>query len=644
MKYAAVIVMLLVGSSPAVAEPTTDYIVKDGDTCLGIAIGVLGDRGTLSTIHRLNPELGPTPHKLEAGQVLKLPAQKFAPDATLARTYNTVELRRAGVDTWSPAAVGAELFRAWRVGARERSNARVVFADRSAIEMRENTVVVIYGATSSTATTGPRRATLETGALRSRLAELDGRSLDVETTAGRVAVAAGSAIVEVVAGGRTLVSNHTGKPATLSNRGGSTKIAAGFGADAERGKKPSTARPLPPPPAWAAVATLVTGWTSTGATLRASWTASAAAARYRIELATTGGDTLAQIEVPATTTALELHRIPAGTYRLAIGSVDATGLEGVPAMSSSIEARLFALANEAAPAPIGIVDTTTIAAPRTVLLGSVLEVPADLACSADTAAAPAATVVFARAGETSIACRHGDTRASLPVVVAPVAVTAPPARSLALDQPLTIDIALSPPPPPGEIVARAEVGFVIDRVERTETGARVHLTPRRIGRGTIVLSLATAAGSVELGSAAIETLAPEVPPPPVKPVELPPHRVWLGVIGGAAIDGPARFALGGNVEAGVIPLLAVEAGGVYSDGRGVGELGLAVRHRLGPATPMLRAGAVLDTERRPGLYAGIGLRADLGGRLAGYGRVDTTIIGDDVVIDVLVGIAIGLGR
>ena len=105
---------------PASAETTTDYTVKDGDTCLGIAIGVLGDRAQLATIHRLNPQLGKTPHVLRAGQILKLPDVKQKPDATLARTYNTVELRRAGVDAWSPAAVGAELFRAWRVGARER--------------------------------------------------------------------------------------------------------------------------------------------------------------------------------------------------------------------------------------------------------------------------------------------------------------------------------------------------------------------------------------------------------------------------------------------------------------------------------------------------------------------------------------------
>ncbi len=414
----SVCVSLLLLVVPASAETTVDYIVKDGDTCLGIAIGVLGDRAQLATIHRLNPQLGKTPHVLSPGQILKLPDVKQKPDATLARTYNTVELRRAGVDAWSPAAVGAELFRAWRVGARERSNARVVFADRSAIEMRENTVVVIYGASSSAATSGPRRATLESGALRSRLAELDGRSLDIETTAGKVAMAAGSAIVEVAAGGKTLVSNHAGKPATLSNRSGATKIAAGFGADAERGKKPSPPRPLPPAPAWANVSTLATGWRTTGATVRATWTASAAAARYRIELATTSGDILAQIEVPASATALELHRIPAGSYRLAIGSVDATGLEGIPVASPAIEARLLAIAGEGEPPPIGIVDTAGVTARRSVALGSVLE-SSDVACTVDNG------TMFSRTGSAIVACTQAGSRAELPVDVAPIDALSP---------------------------------------------------------------------------------------------------------------------------------------------------------------------------------------------------------------------------
>lgn len=629
-----VCVSLLLLVVPASAETTTDYTVKDGDTCLGIAIGVLGDRAQLATIHRLNPQLGKTPHVLRAGQILKLPDVKQKPDATLARTYNTVELRRAGVDAWSPAAVGAELFRAWRVGARERSNARVVFADRSAIEMRENTVVVIYGASSSAATSGPRRATLESGALRSRLAELDGRSLDVETIAGKVAVAAGSAIVEVAAGGRTLVSNHAGKPATLSNRSGTTKIVAGFGADAERGKKPSPPRALPPAPAWSNVSTLATGWRTTGATVRATWTTSAAAARYRIELATTSGDILAQIEVPASITALELHRIPAGSYRLAIGSVDATGLEGIPATSPAIEARLLAIAGEAEPPQLGIVDTASVAPRRSVTLGSVLE-SSDVGCTVDNG------TVFSRTGSTIVACTQAGSRAELPVDVAPIDVAANPPE-LALDTATTITFALVPPPPPGDLVARAEAGFVVDRVERFDGGARVHLTPRRIGRGTLTLSLVTSAGTVELGRAAIETRAPAAPPPPAKPRIPGPPRVWLALAGGAAIDGPAGFALGANLEVGVTSLFAIEGGGVISKDRTTAELGLALRYRLGRVTPMLRAGGAIDAGGDPGFHAGVAMRVDLFGRVAGYGRVDTTSVGSDVVIDALVGVSVAL--
>ncbi|MFN0251770.1 MAG: FecR domain-containing protein [Kofleriaceae bacterium] len=644
--------------TPAFAEPTVDYSVKDGDTCLGIAIGVLGDRVHLATIHRLNPQLGKTPHDLKPGQILVLPSSAQKPDATLARTYNTVELRRAGADTWSPAAVGAELFRAWRVGARERSNARVVFADRSAIEMRENTVVVIYGASSRAVSDTPRRATLETGALRSRLAELDGRSLQVQTTAGEVAVAAGSAIVEVVSGGRTLVSNHAGKVATLRNKSGATKIDAGFGADAEPNKKPSPPRPLPPPPSWASVSTLATGWRATGATLRATWSASTQAARYRIELATTSGDVLAQLEVPGSTNAIELHRIPAGTYVLAIGSVDTTGLEGVAAMSAPIEARLLALANEGEPTPIGIVDATTVSAPRTVLLGTVLASAPDVTCvvekrstsgSSSTNASGSSSTnasgganVFAHAGDATVTCVRGTSRVEIPVIVAPITLSASQTGPLALDTPIAIDIALAPMPPPGDLVARAEAGFVVDRVERTPTGARVHVTPRRIGAGTLALSLATAAGTVELGRTAIDTRAPDASPKAAKPVEAPQPRVWLGLAGGAAIDGPARIAGAIDLHVGVVPLFAFEVGGVVSEDRQTVELGGALRYRVGRVTPMLRAGLAIDDDVRVGFHAGVAIRVDLAGRFAGYGRVGTTGIGKDLAIDALVGLAIAL--
>ncbi|MCE9578426.1 MAG: hypothetical protein K8W52_35195, partial [Deltaproteobacteria bacterium] len=42
----------------AVAEPTRDYVVKDGDTCIKIATDELGDRQLYLKIHALNPQLG----------------------------------------------------------------------------------------------------------------------------------------------------------------------------------------------------------------------------------------------------------------------------------------------------------------------------------------------------------------------------------------------------------------------------------------------------------------------------------------------------------------------------------------------------------------------------------------------------------
>lgn len=60
-------------SAQPAREPTVEYIVKAGDTCVGIAQRELGDRDGYVAIHRLNPRLGKLPHVLRAGQRLRLP-------------------------------------------------------------------------------------------------------------------------------------------------------------------------------------------------------------------------------------------------------------------------------------------------------------------------------------------------------------------------------------------------------------------------------------------------------------------------------------------------------------------------------------------------------------------------------------------
>ncbi len=631
------------------AEESIDYTVKPGDTCIGVAIGILGDRRQVAAIHRLNPSLGRTPHALTPGQVLRLPAKaKREADATVTRMHNQVEVRRAGDDLWSPAIVGNELFRAWRVGSRQRSSARVVFTDTSAIEMRENTVVVIYGSTA--ASSQPRRATLETGALRTRLGELDGkrRGLDVETPAATVAVAPGSAVVEVDARGTTLVSNHQGDSARLRGKaGGATRVDAGFGADAARGKRPSAARPLPPSPAWGIVPGLAIGWRATGASLRATWNTVAVATSYRLELAAdTGVDTpILQLVVPATTTAIELHGIPAGSYRLAIASIDAAGLEGVPHQTPPIRGALLGISGDPVRGAASQAAPGDAAPPRVIALGALLEVPPGLDCDAE------GRSVVATSGATTIRCHVGPASAALvaavdPITLQPVGAAGRGARVIVAEGDVAIaTISLVSPTPlgAGQIIARSEAKVRVAGATRMAASAQLSLVGLAPGRARVELALLTPGGEVALGAIDVEVTARAVTP--VAPlVRRPRHepRLWAAVAGGITSQG--GYALGAaSLEQGLTSLLAIDAGvRLAVDDHQTVDAGILLRAAGGAVTPMLRAGGVVSFAGDLGVRVGLAARATLTTRLSAYLRVDGIGITDSITVDALAGLAVHL--
>ncbi|HVV82186.1 MAG TPA: LysM domain-containing protein, partial [Kofleriaceae bacterium] len=217
-------------------DDTVDYVVKPGDTCYGIAARELGDRSKLNVLHRLNPQLGPLPHHLVAGQILKLPKVSHDADAHLTGTAGIVRFRRPAEAVWDAARRGMELFRAWRVGAEDRSSAEVTFLDADRLQLRENTIVIIYGPEAARARVTPNETVLEEGTLRSRLGELS-PTVRVSTPTAIATLAGGSALVGVLAGSST-VANHEGKPVALAGKaGGAVRVAAGMGTRVAHGKR-----------------------------------------------------------------------------------------------------------------------------------------------------------------------------------------------------------------------------------------------------------------------------------------------------------------------------------------------------------------------------------------------------------------------
>lgn len=646
MQHRVALLAVLVALAPtaAHADDTTAYTVKAGDTCLGIAIGVLGDRKELAAIHKLNPQLGPTPHDLVAGTVLKLPAKRRRADAKVARTHKTVEVRKANDDTWTKATVGNELFKAWRVGAREQASARLEFADTSAIELRENTVVVIYGATA--AATAPAKATLETGGLRTRLGELDGKVVEIETPSSVVDVGPGSSVVEVDTTGTTRVSNHVGTSARLRGRvGGSTTIDAGYGADAPKGKRPSKARPLPPAPVWAQVPALAVGWRDIGASLHATWNAASGAAQYRLELVPDRGSgdepAIIQLVVPSTITAVDLRGIPSGVYQLGISSIDATGLEGAAARSRTIRGATLAVAGSGVPASdLDVVAGAPANAPRTLAVGDLLEVPAGVTCTI-------AGRAVATAGTSAVACHVGSASADLAISTPPVdvAIASDAAGGVHVGDVSTMELAIMGPlAATAKLVATSDDHVRVVSVTRTATGASLVLAGRTAGQAQVRLALITSAGEVPVGAITVDveaTVVRDASPTLVLPARQP--RIWVSAFGGVtAREGADAFG-GASVEVGITRHVAVDAGAaVGGGGRDTVDAGVIGKLDLHPVTPMLRLGAIVDLSGEAGGRAGLATRIDIGSRVAAYLRFDTLVFEDDVAFDAAAGVAFHL--
>src|SRR5579859_405898 len=223
-----------------------DYVVKAGDTCDGFASRFYGDPHRVDLVHQDNAWLGPLPHHLQAGMVLRLP-----PDASLAFVRNHVDAFTPGQH---PGRAHEPLMRGHRVSTYDASSAEVVFASDAVLQLGEDTLVVILGATHGAVskTASASDTTLVNGSLRLHLAELAGRPAagTVTTPAGhQIAVGAGEAQVSVDAKQATRLAVYRGG-GTLTAKKQSIAVPQGFGSKAEKDAPPTPPRALPPMPEW----------------------------------------------------------------------------------------------------------------------------------------------------------------------------------------------------------------------------------------------------------------------------------------------------------------------------------------------------------------------------------------------------------
>ena len=413
-------------ATSSVARADHPYTVTAGDDCISIATKQLGSRAGIPALHKANPQLGAMPHKLKAGQVLTIPDLKTPSDAKLSATRGAVKVREPANPSWNNGQRGMELFRAWRVNTQTQASAEITFRNNSQIDMREDTVVIIYGAEATKTRIDSAAVQLESGALRARLGELSGRktSTSVVTPSSGVTGFGAEFLIAVNLAGMSIIANHGQAPVAVRSvnakklaTGKPVVVAQNMGTRVEVGKPPEKPRPLPATPIWSTPAGILLG--NPTATVRGQWTAVARAAKYRIELADSNQrDQVTILEIPSTATAFEMPNLAAGNYSVRIAAIDADGLESKA--SAPLQTTVEVVA-----APWQMTNGQAVLA-----IGSTLTPPGGRTCQLDQQTI-VDHVTIATAGPHTLQCGASK----LAFATAPVTVALRPSSGLVAGQP-----------------------------------------------------------------------------------------------------------------------------------------------------------------------------------------------------------------
>lgn len=287
------------------------------------------------------------------------------PLAKIASRLNLVDAKAPEAPSWQKGDLGLPLYRAWRVNTKEASSADVAFRDTSRIHLRETTLIVIFG-DNAYEKSEHRRATLETGALVSRIDELlGGAPVVIDTPAGAAELGRGRAIVATDKD-MSRVSNHRGDAVRV--RGKTKKaapadevtvdVAPGMGTRVTLGEAPEPPRPLPPTPQVDGSMRPTATWDGDVSVLVFA-VSPGDAVEVVVEMRDASDQVVFQARAPGTIRAIEARGLPRGDYAVQLSIVDAAGLESIPA-------EFPAVVGDPPPAPVKETPRAEPAEPPTV--------------------------------------------------------------------------------------------------------------------------------------------------------------------------------------------------------------------------------------------------------------------------------------
>lgn len=269
---------------------------------------------------------------------------KRPPLAKVSARVNKVEAREPKREQWKDAPVGTGLYKQWRVQSRQKSSADITFRDASQIHLREDTLVIVYGANTEKVRRFTSVAELEHGSLRTRLDELSGGGqVLVKTPSAEAAFKDGQGLVSVDKNGESIVANHGGNDVVVTGRSKSkkpkrVKVKDNYGSKVVKNKPPQKPRLLPPAPKWSPTPKPTFAALNNKATVFGGWTPVKNAQEYRVELVRKEDRVVvAAATVPAKIQKFEIQNIEPGSFSMRVSTVDNERFESKPGKASAFE-------------------------------------------------------------------------------------------------------------------------------------------------------------------------------------------------------------------------------------------------------------------------------------------------------------------
>jgi outer membrane protein OmpA-like peptidoglycan-associated protein len=322
-QWVVVLSTLVALSGVASARKLQNYVVQRGDTCWNIAERFIGDGKKYNLIHKHN-KLGPPPHLLKEGTLLKLPARPAPGKVSWLRSKVNAKGPRA--PHWQRARRHMSLWRLYKIATDKGSSAGIEFTNHSRLQMRESALLVIYGNANKSLKLAKKRVVrLERGEVRGGLDALDKRArLTLKTPAAKIALASRDAQIEVDEKKRSRVSVFDGS-AAVTARGKTVQVPTGHGLTVAKGQRPKKPTKLLPAPRWKGrrkqLKVILPGERGR---FEASWRAVPGAKRYRFVLANNHKlqAPIADAVVGAGITRFRVERLKPGSYWARVQAID----------------------------------------------------------------------------------------------------------------------------------------------------------------------------------------------------------------------------------------------------------------------------------------------------------------------------------